>query len=71
MSRVLDALKALLKDVAALGTQGNAALVSALAAGIVAVAAKLLGAAVTVPEVTGWILLAAGIAAGIEKLVGN
>ena len=69
MKNALAAIKAVLSDVSALGKQGNAALVSAIAAGVVAVAAKLIGVDLTVAEVTGWILAAAATAATIEKQI--
>lgn len=69
MRNVLKAFRLLLADVAALGKQGNAALVGLLAGAVAAVVAAVLGVHLTVATVSGWLVLAAGVAGTLEKLV--
>ncbi len=67
MKNIITALKLVIKDIAALGQPANRPLVAAIVAAIIAVAAAVAGVKLTVAEVSGWIVIAAGIAATIEK----
>ena len=68
MKNLLAALRLVLADIASLGSTGNRALVGVIAGAIVAVVAAVAGVHLTAAEVTGWLLIAAGIAATLEKL---
>jgi hypothetical protein len=68
MKQVLAALKLVLADIAGLQTVTKAAAVAAI---VVPIAASIAGAHLTVAEVTGWLAIAGGVAAALEKVTSG
>lgn len=68
MKTVLAAAKLLLKDIAGLS---KPTLATAVAGIVVPIAASILGAHLTVAEVSGWLVIAGGLAGTLEKVTNG
>lgn len=68
MKTVLAAAKLLLKDIAGLS---KPTLATAVAGIVVPIAASILGAHLTVAEVSGWLVIAGGLAGTLEKVANG
>lgn len=68
MQSFLTAVRLVLSDIAGLQVATKAAAVAAV---VVPVAASIAGAHLTVAEVTGWLVLAGGVAASLEKVTSG